>query len=257
MAAAFSPDRRWLATAEERGIVRLWDLTALATPKVLVSGQHAKWVAFSPNSRWLIVTDGSDDFESPNYETFFSTVWDLSNPAEPKRAMVTRSFGKGLDNPLFSPDSRWLLTNCNEHCAAEDLGPSTITAQTLMLWDLNAPAARPKIFRVDGLQAAFSPNGRWLLVGATLWDLTAPDFTASAIELPLVSREKSWVIEAVAFTHDSRRAIVCTDDVLVYDLDTADLLRTAARAAVRNLTAAEFRELLPAERYRKAFVHLP
>jgi WD40 repeat protein len=62
--AAFSADRRWLATGSEEGAIRLWDLRPIdPTNHVLALDGHkgpVHGLAFSADGRWLIsAADGA------------------------------------------------------------------------------------------------------------------------------------------------------------------------------------------------------
>jgi WD40 repeat protein len=60
IALAFSPDSRWLATAERDGSVQLWQIGEDAVSNVLRrSGSPVGALAFSDDNRWLVA--GSED----------------------------------------------------------------------------------------------------------------------------------------------------------------------------------------------------
>jgi len=102
----FSPNERWLATAGEDHIVRLWDVQHPFTSPLSLTGHIAAvtHLAFSPDGQWL--ASGSRDYTI--------RVWDLTT--SPVLAQ-TLSYAGDLYRVIFSPSGRWLLTTSSDGLA--------------------------------------------------------------------------------------------------------------------------------------------
>lgn len=161
IAAAASPDSRWLATATEKEgesqPVLIWDpatekiAATLATNFFLRPGS----ITFSPDSKWLA------------FATIFGglRLWDVNAGSEITNLSATTHAASGPLGVAFSSDSRTLAYNENEYGA-------------ILLWDI---ANRWLTNRLTGHQSpvmalAFSPDGQRLVSGgqdgtARLWNL--------------------------------------------------------------------------------------
>jgi WD40 repeat protein len=154
----FSADSRWLATGGDDGQARLYDLAATDPVKrpIVLPGNpkpsNIEGVAFTPNGRWLAVTDG------PTVH-----LWDMKAPDPSAKRVVLKGHQGPADFLAVSPNSRWLVT------------------RSAGVWDLEA--ADPAAVRVllgahGGGEKLFSPDSRWLVTldedkTARLWDLKA------------------------------------------------------------------------------------
>lgn len=160
----------------------------------------------------------------------------------------------------FSPDSRWLVTSKDQTGATQFSGPDERTA---MLWDLTRRDVRLKPVAElpmigGGINAAFSPDNHWLVIGTQLWDMNANDPPTSTFNLPIISTIPNPKVGPSLISSDSRWAIVAANNnVSIYPVRLDELLRIAAKAASRNLTPEEWRHLFPRQKYRKVFERLP
>jgi WD40 repeat protein len=146
---AISPSNRWLVTAGNDNVLRLWDLHAKdgTEPRVLmehVAGNHF----VTPDCRKLVIGGRNPGAIG---------VWDLTtnDPTRGIRAVLRKD--RGYSGPQgISPDGRWLV----------GVGGS----QGRRLWDLLArePFGKP-VAEFEGTDhfrsMDFSPDGRWLAAG--------------------------------------------------------------------------------------------
>ena len=259
----FSPDNRWLVTADLRGMPLLWDM-ASANPaqvstaaRVLRGHSEVRSVAFSPDGRWLAT--GSTDFTA--------NVWDLRSQGQTSPPIVLAGHQGTVTALAFTRDGRWLVTACGERETKREGGGLSYMAgdQTARLWDLLAadPSRAVTILRghEDDLTSLdISSNGRWLVTGsrdktARLWDLTAPNPQMTSIVL----NGHSAAITAVAVAADNRSVITWSADGMARRWPIgSDTLRDQARRMVgRNLNQQEWAQYLPGRPYKKTFGELP
>lgn len=244
---AFSPDRHWIAALAENGAVRLWNLAAERPAEdartLKERADKADFLQFTGTGGHLIASAAH-----PEFRIYNTTVWDLTAPDFPVRIRV-RSEDPELRRVEASPDGRWLVTQLHERTE------SYADTNVVLLWDLHAPGASPVRLSAEHDRAVFSSDSRWLLIETKVWDLTAEQPVYTRVELPAIGDDMSPPeIGAGAISHDSRLVVISTDDrINFYPLDVQDLLGLADRAAMRNLTEAEWSALFPLQPYRKIF----
>lgn len=173
---AFSPDGKWVAAAlgndpttvlPQAGGVVVWRIKdrRLTAPRSLLESEHgALALAFSPDSRWLVASEGLAP-ESPNNRDRGLWVWDVASGDRDQE----RSFRQDASNltvaVAFSPDGRHLATVGLDETPTPQ---ARVTAQSdqfaLRMWDWESGDL---IYRATGHEqipaaVGFSPDGRTL-----------------------------------------------------------------------------------------------
>jgi hypothetical protein len=136
--AAFSRDRRWLATASVDRTARICDART-GQQRFMLEHEHHVWaVAFSHNSRLLATAS------TPVY------IWDVRTGEELHRLWTEpESVSNLVRGVAFSRDDRWLAA------AGRDM--------TVRVWDPRTGAQLVKITHDSPARSVvFDPNGRWL-----------------------------------------------------------------------------------------------
>lgn len=136
--AAFSRDRRWLATASVDRTARVCDARTGQQRFMLEHDHFVRGVTFSHDSRLLATAS------TPVY------IWDVHTGAELHRLWTEPELHDDLVSGVaFSPDGRWLAA----------AGPGG----TARLWDPRTGAQLLKIIHDSPVMSVvFDPNGRWL-----------------------------------------------------------------------------------------------
>jgi len=189
IAAVFSPDGRYLATAGDDQKVKVWTLSNGEehdiTPKGIVPGLC--FICFSPDGKYL-ATAGKDGT---------ARVWDVSGRQE-----VIRMAHKDRVNAVcFSPDGKYLATASSDR-TAQVWEASSICKDTFM-------AYKCMVHENEVSKAVFSPDGRYLATAcldhtARVWKV------ADGQEVARVKHTSS--MRAVAFSSDGRYLAVGSDD---------------------------------------------
>ncbi|MGW7540855.1 WD40 repeat domain-containing protein [Streptomyces sp. NPDC054770] len=200
----FSPDGRELASADSKGVIRLWDTAGTGTPTALGEPLHGfhkpLWgVVFSPDGHFLAAA-GED-----------GTIrrWDIRDPRHPTGLGDPITVGgSALYTLAISPDGHSLA-------AAGDDG-------LIHLWDVTdlrhpKPLAKPLIGAGSGKSVygvAFSPDGRLLASGGSdgtvrLWNVTDPRRPSVVGKTDPVAGTS---FQMVAFRHDNRTLAAAGND---------------------------------------------
>ena len=225
-AMAFSPDGRQLAIADFAGSLRVTDLETGAVRRPPRLEGFPTGISFSPDGRTLAIADvghGTQLRDSRSLEV----VGHLRNAAGDEDRWAR-----------FSPDGRLL--------AVSALGYTQV-------WDVArrrpvGPRLRDHEFEV--FNAEFSPDGRMLATSAfdgkvNLWDVGS---RRSLGTLPGVLGPAS-----VRFTPDGRHLFVLDDTGTGqrWEVSPDAWSRHACRVAGRDLTRAEWEQLIPGQSYRR------
>ncbi len=170
VAAAYSPDRRWLAIGAADGLVRLHDLTA-SDPRSAVhdlAGHHGPvaGLVFAADGRRL-VSAGSDGT---------LRLWQVDAPTPVAGPVISVNAVGAIRALAASPDGRWLAfgTESGHLCLWRWLADGPEEAPCDPAWRDKWPVTT----------VMFSPKGRWLATTCTgackafdapvrLWDLSA------------------------------------------------------------------------------------
>src|SRR5262245_23432645 len=211
--AAFSPDRRWLATGSEEGAVRLWDLSHVKPTSALIAGHKGPvhGLAVSSDSRWLVsgAADGA------------VRLWRLTaEGAKPHGVFAEGRYG-AIQSLALSPNGGWLVLGTQKgNVCIWKMSVDGLQEEPCDAWKDDVPV----------MQVLFSAKGRWLATSCTgacksydapvrLWDLSG-DFPRQ--DPRLLSHATALVeasLLAIAFSEDETRLAVAYGYVAeVWDL---------------------------------------
>ncbi|ONM48414.1 hypothetical protein B0T46_11910, partial [Nocardia donostiensis] len=193
-AAAISPDGHRIVTSDSsgmfigdsKGVVRVWDTTTGAEPRVLpgTGTVQVDAVAISADGRW-VVTGGDEGVR----------VWETDSAS----AVPHPPLGTGpVEAVAISADGRWVVTS-------GDKGG-------VQVWDRSSADPAPRPLLGTGLveAVAISADGRWVVTGGDeggvrVWDTNADaDSVAEPPALPGIGPRP---VSAVAISPDGHRIV--------------------------------------------------
>ena len=202
VAAAYSPDRRWLATGDADGLIRLHDLTA-ADPRTAV---HDLAGHQGPVSGLVFAADGRRLVSAGSDGTLRSWQVDAASPVAGRVISVN---GLGPIRALAaSPDGQWLAfgADSGQLCLWRWLADGPEEAPCDPAWRDESPVTT----------VMFSPKGRWLATTCTgackafdapvrLWDLSLKGAQRGPKRLVHRSTLTEPSLMAIAFSSDETR----------------------------------------------------
>jgi WD40 repeat protein len=202
VAAAYSPDRRWLAIGGADGLVRLHDLTA-ADPRTAV---HDLAGHYGPVAGLVFAADGRRLVSAGSDGTLRLWQVDAASP------VVGRVISVNALGPIralaASPDGQWLAFGAasGQLCLWRWLADGPVEAPCDPAWRDEAPVTT----------VTFSPKGRWLATTCTgacknfnapvrLWDLSVQGAKRGPKPLVHSSALTEPSLLAIAFSADETR----------------------------------------------------
>ena len=149
VSAQFSPDgKRIASTGGDEGSVTIWDAASGSQLARFTGFKFAGVLAYSPDGRTIILANGRD-----------GPTW-IIDP-QTGRMILTLDTGPGVRAVSFSPDGREIVT----------ANPS------IDIWDARSGKRRLSLFpgspqgRGAPSSVAYSPNGKVIAAGNSLWDV--------------------------------------------------------------------------------------
>ncbi|MGA8117706.1 MAG: hypothetical protein WCA46_29065 [Actinocatenispora sp.] len=192
LGVAFGRDGKLLATGDQRGLVRLWNLSDPSHPVPYGAAVRADptavyWVAVSPDGRTLATADYARTVR----------LWNITDPAHPRPWGPPLTGHRGIVfSVAFSPDGHTLISASNDH--------------TFRLWNVADPAhaaawGAPVPAGDQAVASAqFSPDGHTVVTAGhdgsiRLWNVTDPARPSQVGRLTVVT---GGTVYATAFSPD-------------------------------------------------------
>jgi WD40 repeat protein/class 3 adenylate cyclase/tRNA A-37 threonylcarbamoyl transferase component Bud32 len=275
-ALAFFPDGRRLATGGIAGRVTLWDVHARRILRTIRFPDPVWWVAVSPDGRRLAVQTRTAVSPRSRVE-----VRDVASNHVLYSRMITIERGRG--GVFFSPDGRMLATPgcCRPGSPIEVwdarsgkrelsmrvggygagvafspdgrlLAAGTNNGKVVLLDPHHGERVGPPIeVGKDVIDpVSFSPDGRLLAASsgdqtAAVWDL------ASRKRLGTTFPAVQGVVPVAQFAPDGDLVVWYLADAVKWPMDPRTWMRFACQVAGRDLTPAEWSDILPNREYRR------
>ena len=273
-AMAFTPDGRRLATGGNAGTVTIREVASRAIVRRLRFRAPVNAVAFSPDGRLLAVQHKREEAAESQVELI---------RLRSNTRVFTRNIGKAgspFDDLAFTRDGRVLVASADpatvvawsarsgeqrlrvpasDHAYTFALSPDSRVVAAgsaggrVRLWDLRTGRPRGAAIKVAGadiIQLAISPDGRLLAVGAVQrhgGGLGPAHADAPRRRVP--GREAPR--PGVAFKPDGRLIVGELVSAIEWPLDRPTLQRFACGVAGRDITRAEWEDVLPNQPYRR------
>ncbi len=187
---AYSPDGLHLASADDGGRVRIWDVNTGETVRQLPPVGGTVWnLAYSPDGAYLVTCAADNN----------AYIW---NQTSTQPVAVLAGHTSDVEDAEFSGDGRYLVTGGDDHKG--------------ILWDTATWSAAAEL-KIPGIRypgqiwnVAYSPDGRWIATGYTGGKITLWQVDASAVATPVrvtpvvTFTEHTAHIMGLAFSPDSR-----------------------------------------------------
>ncbi|MFI6060501.1 trypsin-like peptidase domain-containing protein [Streptomyces sp. NPDC051286] len=235
--AGFSTRGKLLVTAplgNTREGPRLWAVSPDSRPARSLTTfplrpSSAETMTFSPDDRLLAL----------GWEDGLVELWNVADPAEPRRLAALQGTGGPPRAAAFSPDGKTLAVASNDAQAR--------------LWDLADPSRPRRAAVISGhggplTSVAYSRDGRYLATGST--DRTAVLWDVSDHEQPVRTAVLTGdVVEGIAFSRDGRTVVTGAPNGRLYFWAVSD----------RGLTPVRLRRVTPVRptHYRAGWMRVP
>jgi dipeptidyl aminopeptidase/acylaminoacyl peptidase len=273
-ALAFFPNGRTLLTGGIAGRLTLWNVVTRKVVRTIEIGAPVWWGAVSPDGRLLAAQT-----QAPQGSTAQVQV----RPVMGGRPLWTHELQDGTGGLDFSPDGRevaalgccsslstvasWQARTGQElftrrlanHATAIAYSPDprmlavgTEDGQVLF-WDARRGVADAPALHVSTgnvAQISFSPDGTTMVISShdgstTLWDLRSRTQIGSSFP------ERPNVITSPVFEPNGKLLIEYLADAAQWPIDAASWERSACQVVGRDLTPAEWHDILPARPYTR------
>jgi len=201
-ACAFSPDGRWIVSADSDRTLKMWEAATGALVRALSS--HTRPVsgcAFSPDGLFIVSASWDHTLK----------VWEAATGTE-LHTLCGHSWS--VNDCAFSPDGRWIV--------------SASTDWTLTVWKASTGTLVRTLYghtdQVNG--CAFSPDGKWIVSASADRMLKVWEAATGTERLTLRGHRNS--VSACAFSPDGRFIVSASYDqtLKVWEAATGALVRT-------------------------------
>jgi class 3 adenylate cyclase/WD40 repeat protein len=273
-ALAFFPNGRTLLTGGIAGRLTLWNVVTRKVVRTIEMGAPVWWGAVSPDGRLLAAQTQAEQGSSAQVQV---------RPVTGGRPLWTHELQDGTGGLYFSPDGREVaaLGCCSSlstvaswrartgqklfgrrlanHATAIAYSPDSrlLAVGTedgqVLFWDARRGVAQAPALHVSTgnvAQIQFSPDATMMVVSShdgstTLWDLRSRKQVGSSFP------ERPNVITSPVFEPNGKLLIDYLADAAQWPTDVGSWERFACQVAGRNLTRAEWHDILPARPYTR------
>jgi WD40 repeat protein/predicted negative regulator of RcsB-dependent stress response len=199
----FSPDGRWLVTAEKDGFASLWDTNGRLLVELI---GHSDWInsaSFSPDGK-LIVTASWDKT---------TRVWNLNG-----KQIALLQHQDQVNNANFSPDGKLIITQSNDN--------------TSRVWDLNGKQIALLQHQERVNNANFSPDNKLIVTASDddtvhIWDLTGKQIVL-------------FQGKTASFSPNGKLIVTTSDDDIIRVWNNSGQLLKQIKAPKGNIYYANF-----------------
>jgi WD40 repeat protein len=238
---SFSPDGKTLALAlnlptifntfsAPKPTLILWDLVAFKQKGQITPDNGLTQMTFSPDGKTLALASGRG-----------VVLVDMASQQSSDLAIA--SGPRALLSLAYSQDGKYLAIG-------NDLG--TITLLDLVANQVD-DQPMTNISKVEAL--GFSPDGKILAAGyadagVILWDVDGRQRLVPQPMYKHVENPDPYPIFSLAFSPDGKMLATTSNEIILWDTDTASWVTKACIIAGRNFSKAEWQQFFPDEAYR-------